>query len=382
MTKLKMTLPKEFMNFFYSLTWRWTKENIQKCKDYLEPYHPDARDCGGYKRTALLYGVPLEIVKWLIERGADVNLANTYWTPLFEYAGLGNYEVCKLLIEHGADVNIEDYGGTTALFSAADGGYYEIVNLLLKYGANPCHHSGNIHDNVTPLLYMLRHSTDSFPKKKMAITAEILVKAQREQGWLPDEEWKLAQKYIAQIWHNYNLQKDDLPKHTDKDIKDFHKENDYDAAMEKLYSLFEVSPVQAIIKHKGDMPITVDENLSISKQHQALWDFLVPNSGACTTIQWEVIRISGNIDNEINGNGGANWDREYKKMLNALLEFFWQGNALDKKDIQTLEENIKLINNTKAYACREAPEKLIELAVKWVKQNPTPIPLKNVNYRR
>ena len=42
-----------------------------------------------------------EGVKWLIERGADVNKRN----PLYEAAENGHIEIVKLLIEKGADAN-------------------------------------------------------------------------------------------------------------------------------------------------------------------------------------------------------------------------------------------------------------------------------------
>ena len=130
------------------------------------------------------------------------------------------------------------------------------------------------------------------------------------------------------------------------------------------------------------MPIIVDENLSVDEQHHALWEFLVPISGKCFTVQGEVIRITGRVDNESKGNGGVNWDTEYRKMLKALLEFFGQGNTLTEEDMQVTQQAINSINSCKACGCWDATDKLKELAVKWVKQNPTPISLNNVNYQR
>lgn len=374
MAKLRMTLPKEFKDFYYRRSYKWTEQDITQCKKLLEPCHPNACERGGYKETALHYHVPFEIAKWLIERGADVNAANTYGTPLFKHARVGNYDICKLFIDHGADVNVENYAGETALFDAADGGYYDVVKLLLEHGADPCHHSRNFVDNLTPLLYMLRR-IGSVPMKKQSITAEILVKAQQEHDGLPVEEWKQAQKIIAEIGHNYNLCKDSIR-------EDYRRECDSDAAMKQLYTFFDVAPAAPVIKHSGEMPIVVDENLPVDKQHHVLWEFLVPISGKCATIQGEVIRITGRVDDESKGNAGVNWDAEYRKMLKALLEFFGQGNVLAEEDIQTTQQAINSINSCKACGCWDATDKLKELAVKWVKQNPTPIPLDNVNYQR
>ena len=309
MAKLRMTLPKEFRDFYFTRPYKWTDQDISQCKKLLEPCHPNAHERGGYKKAALHYHVPFEIAKWLIERGAD-----------------------------------------------------------------SCHHSRNFADRLTPLLYMLRR-IGSVPTKKKAITAEMLVKAQREQGGLPDEEWKRAQKIIAEIGHDYNVCKDGMN-------EEFRRECDCDAAMEQFYTLFDVVPAEPVIKHSGEMLITVDENLPVDRQHHALWEFLVPVSGKCATIQGEVIRITSRVDDESKGNAGVNWDAEYRKMLKVLLGFFGQGNALDEEEIQATQQAIDSINRCKAHGCWEAADKLKELAVKWVKQNPTPISLNNVNYRR
>ncbi len=48
------------------------------------------------------------------------------------------------------------------------------------------------------------------------------------------------------------------------------------------------------IIHDGISPIAVTET-EWSKQHQELWDFLVPASGCAKTLQGEVIRITGRV---------------------------------------------------------------------------------------
>ena len=67
---------------------------------------------------------------------------------------------------------------------------------------------------------------------------------------------------------------------------------------------------------------------------------LVPSQGAAKTIQGEVIRITGKVSNEILGNGGGNWDSDYKKMLDALLKHLGSGTHLDGPDLQ---EAVKLV---------------------------------------
>lgn len=373
MAKLRMTLPKEFSSFCYTREYIWTAEDIAQCKELLAPCDPNARERGGYKQTALHYYVPFEIAEWLVERGADVNSANTYGTPIFKHARVGNYDICRLLIEHGADVNIENYAGHTALFGAAEGGYCDIITLFLEHGADPCHHSRAFDDGLTPLLLMLRRISYAPEKNKVADAAALLVKAQREQSGISDEDWGKAQTFIAEAGHEFELYKRDMKENS---------RTEYESALTRLCMLFGVAPAAPVIKHDGKSPITVDGDLPVDRQHQALWEFLVPASGKCTTVQGEVIRITGRIDNESNGNGGANWDGEYRKMLKALVGFFVQGNVLDEDDIKATREAACGINGCKACGCGEEIEMLAELAVKWVRQNPVPLPLGDVNYKR
>jgi len=44
-------------------------------------------------------------------------------------------DIVKLLIENGADVNVKDKDGMTALMYASEEGYTEIVSLLKNAGA-------------------------------------------------------------------------------------------------------------------------------------------------------------------------------------------------------------------------------------------------------
>jgi ankyrin repeat protein len=115
---------------------------------------------------------PGEVYQHLVARGADVdigmaavkgNLArvralldedpsranrvddyNSYYAgcgaPLKNAAAGGHLEIVKLLIEHGADPNLPEEGIAPhghALYSAVNRGHYEIARFLLEHGAYP-----------------------------------------------------------------------------------------------------------------------------------------------------------------------------------------------------------------------------------------------------
>jgi ankyrin repeat protein len=87
--------------------------------------------------------VDLQIARWLIERGANVNARNRFGeTPLHIYCGSGRTSIVKLLLEKRADVNARNNFGHTPLWVATrhqesdrKAEFDLIAQLLLKEGA-------------------------------------------------------------------------------------------------------------------------------------------------------------------------------------------------------------------------------------------------------
>lgn len=92
-------------------------------------------------RTALWPAVTfrrLELVRLLLEYGAEVNHCNVYGKTILHEAALNGYEdVMQLLLEYGADANITNIEDRTALHQAAEFGDENIALLLLEEGADP-----------------------------------------------------------------------------------------------------------------------------------------------------------------------------------------------------------------------------------------------------
>ena len=80
----------------------------------------------GYKNT--------DIIKILLKHGLDVNAhKKNGYTPLKAAVGSGSVQVMQILIDNGADVNYQN-GGTALMFAAMDGNL-EKIKVLLKAGA-------------------------------------------------------------------------------------------------------------------------------------------------------------------------------------------------------------------------------------------------------
>jgi len=73
------------------------------------------------------------VVSWL-EQGADVHFA--FDAALRKACKYGRYEVVKCLVDRGADVNAKDTFGNEVLLTAFKEGYLRIVELLIKNGVN------------------------------------------------------------------------------------------------------------------------------------------------------------------------------------------------------------------------------------------------------
>ena len=354
MAKKRVTLPGEFKDLM-------DEGNIEALRAVYDRCELTAHD-GRFSLCTPLHmgGVPDELVIWLIEQGLDINIPDYYGaTPLYRQAILGR-DTVKLLLELGADIGKPNTYGETPLHVAAEFFHPKTVKLLIDKGADV-----NAKNDMgrTPLASVLMVCRGIY----IAQTAEIAT-------MLLDAG---AKKTPAMKEKVENIGKD----------FEFHREGinpDYleaaDQGLEKLYSLFDVKPVAKRITHDGSAPILVKEGIW-EEQYEELWSFLIPSSGAAKTVQGEVIRIPGRVRDELDRNGGANWDRDYRKMLQALPQYLSLGSSLSEQELAETKELIAQVHG-KDFDDEPRLDRLCQLAIAWIKQNPEPISLEKTSYNR
>ncbi|MFS9149862.1 ankyrin repeat domain-containing protein [Streptococcus infantis] len=354
MAKKRVTLPKEFNELL-------TDGNIDQLKAVYNKCELTAHN-GRYSLSTALHfgGVPDELVIWLIEQGLDINIPDYYGaTPLYRQAILGR-DTVKLLLELGADIEKPNNYGDTPLHMAAEFFHPKTVKFLIDKGANV-----NVENDMgrTPLASVLMVCRGIY----IAQTAEIA-------SMLLDAGAKKTSKMKERV------------EQIGKDFE-FHRESihpDYieaaDKGLTKLYELFDVKPVAKRITHDGVSPILVKEG-SWEEQYEELWSFLIPSSGAAKTVQGEVIRIPGRVRDELDRNGGVNWDRDYRKMLQAMPQYLSLGIPLSDQELEETKELIAQVHG-KDFDDEPRLDRLCQLAIAWIKQNPDPLLLEKTSYKR
>ena len=349
MAKKKKTLPANFYELIEA-------KDLDALKAVFNQCELNAYDRHSFNKPALsFYDVPLELMDWLIAQGADINVKDEYdRTPLHYHAQVNDIERVALLLEKGADIEAIAQYDETPLHAA---GYHpEVTALLIAKGANVKAKDDMKHNPMEAMLY----SVQSIDISKAAKTAELYLKA----GLKPT---KFAKEQITRIGEDF----------------EFHRNNfnieyleETDAGLQQLYKLFDVPPVPRRIQHDGKSAIILAGDTWEERYEQA-WTLLVPGSGSATTVQGEVVRIAGRVNDELFRNAMGNWNKEYRKMLTAMSGYLQQGNALSEKELTEVADIQKHILEDDG----TGSQRLCELATAWVVQNPKPIALGEVNYK-
>lgn len=363
----RKTLPKDFEKKIIT-------EDFEKLKEIFNICDVNAR-AGYSKSSAFAFNdCPDDLALWLVQQGADISAPDMYGaTPLHSRSRHWKGRI-EILLELGADVNCVDNNRCTPLHYAAKSGNSRTTKILLEHGANPnatnsrgqtplegalevCRGS-QIVDIVNICDILIEHGRSENKRSIIEI-----IKNKKKTSHITE----LSKSYVQKIGEDFEF------------IRDRFNPDSLDEssiALQRLYQLFEVPPVPRRIMHDGQSPIIATAALW-EDRHQELWKLLVPSSGHAATVQGEVIRISGRIHNEIYGNGGVNWNADYRKMAKAFLTHIASGEPLPES---ANTEARKIISGIKED--QGDTDRLCALAVEWVALNPTPVKLPTPDYKR
>jgi len=346
----KKRLPKDFEELL-------KRKDLVTLKAVFDTCEIDAR--GGYSDcTALAFTeCPDELAQWLVDNGADINATDKRGaTPLHARARYwkGGFEV---LLTLGANVNADADSIGTPLHAAADSHKPKNAALLIAHGAKV---NARNREGLTPLELALRGCSNA-DLDQMAPLAHVLLDAGAEKT-------PAMKQSIKEIGERFEFHRSGFnPESVDA----------ANAALEELYRLFDVSPAQRRMLYDGKSPIR-PTSTTWQKQHEELWNLLVPSSGFASTVQGEVIRIAGRISDELERNGGANWDKDYRTMAKAFLTHVRTGTSLSPELSQECEAIVNsLIKDGSGDTAR-----LAEFGVSWVLLNPQPFSHSKPEYKR
>jgi len=367
----KKLLPKDFDVLL-------KRGDLDALKAVFDSCAPDAR--GGYlKQTALAFhDCPDALASWLVAQGADVDASDSYGdTPLQTRARHWQGDIQHLLAL-GADVNAGENGRGTPLHLAAAAGNVTATRLLLAHGARPDALNG---EGETPLAHALQRcsnvqiaaiaevaalllaATERPPPKERSLLGRLFGRA----GKVPDDELAGLRASIVRIGTDFEFHRGSF----NPDVL-----AEASAGLDRLYVLFDVPPVPPRAVHDGRAPI-VATAAHWGDRFEELWAMLVPSRGAADTVQGEVIRIAGKIRGELDRNGGANWDADFRKMVDAFLVRIGAGVPIPEPALAEAVEEVAAVKKRAGDT-----EQLRRLAVEWVALNPQPVVLPPPDYSR
>lgn len=127
--KKRVTLPKDFKELIET-------GDIEKLEAIYDLCELSATYDGRYGMNTALhyYGVPNELVRWLVKQGLDVNIENYYGRSPLYVQSTGGRDTVKLLFELGADIEKPDRYGNRPLHAAASFFRVDTVRFWWKKG--------------------------------------------------------------------------------------------------------------------------------------------------------------------------------------------------------------------------------------------------------
>lgn len=352
--RLKDTLPKSFTRLVEN-------RDVDALKEVFTDRALDARDREGNMALHLI-GVPEEVKIWLVEQGADINVANAAGdTPL--HAHVAKQHVAPdFLLERGADVDAENNAGENPTFAAV----FSLGNLrkLIQAGADPYTHNDA---GDTPLMRVIRNSEPG-QIPQLADLVRLL-----DRNPFTQSELEEARDCIIDLGERF------------QGIREVYDPDTVDRAAQDMIFLYEAfsitedeRPVQPV-RHDGHSRIALVGE-SWEERFVYSWDYLVPATGKAGSLQGEAIRIAGRIADEFHGNDGADWDDDFRRMAGALITITSHGTPLREQDAAELKIAVKKVR--RGHPSGEEVDALPRLVTAWLELNPEPLGMVEVDYHR
>lgn len=318
----------------------------------------DINAYGGYDKTnALSFELSENLMRWLVENGANIEYEDRFGKRPLHHQVINPHGHPEYLIQLRANIEATDSWGNTPLFYATCFFRIDHMKILVESGArvNALNSNGE-----TPLLKAMKYTKNGNIPDLVKIVHYLLEHGARLTRKEKEEVKRIGEDFE---WFRDCISKDSI--------------GEIEENLMELYRLFKVEPVPKRIIYDGKSKIRVKAK-QWQDQHEELWKLLVPTLGHASTIQGEVIRISGKLSYEINHNGRINWNKEFKKMADSLLTYCCCGYQLSQIEIEELKKIVHNINHIQ----EDDLDKLTQLCVKWVLLNPYPLSLDHVDYNR
>ena len=330
----------------------------------------------------------LEIAQWLIDHGADVNFIGGYankQTALIEHHR--HPEMLTLLLDNGANVDPPPGRGTvkSALHRAAQWGYPEPVRILLTAGSDP--DIGDGYSARTPLDLFVFGIDEYLSQRHAVETARLLIAASERKTPQTDAAAHLRSMARRQQHRAAKSRQEEASETADAETSEPRSTPDHLvsnlAEQTKLYDdlmeMLGVEPPEPVRLLAPGEPITV-RGTTWREQKRELWDMLVPDGGAAESAQGEVIRIAGRVGYETLHNGGGNWGRDFRLMLDNYLRLVQTGTPVEAA---TLEDCRNAASRLRGGRLDEAAVEILDrAAVEWALANPARVPLEPPPYNR
>jgi ankyrin repeat protein/L-ascorbate metabolism protein UlaG (beta-lactamase superfamily) len=135
----------------------------------------------------------LELVAWLVKKGADVNRRETSYrlTPLHMAARGGHLEIVRLLLKNGADLQARENDNENALYYAALSNNLELVKYLVGKGLKV--KDGESSAGNTPLSIAVQNGNFAVASYFISRGADVLYKDKENQTLLHIACWRSKQ---------------------------------------------------------------------------------------------------------------------------------------------------------------------------------------------